>query len=80
MRSLHWFNLTLDKQLDLDARRLEVWLTHMEPLVQKGLAKTTLYLLAGHKDIRDYFTLILAGHKDIRDYFALIAVPHPPPD
>ena len=41
MRSLHWFDLTLDKQLDLGTRRLEVWLVHTEPLVQKGLAETT---------------------------------------
>ena len=66
MRSLHWFDLTLDKQLDLSTRQLEVWLVHTEPLAQKGLAETTRYLLA--------------GHTDFRDYFAPIAVPHPPPD
>ena len=31
MRSLHWFDLTLEKQLDLGTRKLEVWLAHTEP-------------------------------------------------
>ena len=66
MRSLHWFDLTLEKQLDLGTRKLEVWLAHTEPLAQKCLAETTRYLLAGHQDIGDCFTPI--------------AVPHPPPD
>ena len=66
MRSLHWFDLTLDKQLELGTYQLEVLLAHTEPLAQKGLTETTGYLLA--------------GHQDIRDYFPPIAVPQPPPD
>ena len=66
MRSLHWVDLTLDKQLELGTRQLEVWLAYMELFAQKGLAEMIRYLPA--------------GHKDVRDYFAPIAVLHPPPN
>ena len=66
MRSLHWFDLALDKQLELGTHPLEVWLAHTETLTQKGLAEMNHYLLA--------------NNQDIRYYFAPIAVPHPPPN
>ena len=52
---LHWFELTLDEQVDTHTHKLKVWLAHTEPLAQKGLAKTTRYLAAGHKDIQNFF-------------------------
>jgi hypothetical protein len=66
LRSLHWFDLTFDKQIELGTRKLEVWLAHTEPLTKQGLAETASYLAAGHQDIRDYFTPL--------------AIPYEPPD
>ena len=55
LRNLHWFEPALDAQLELDTRKLEVWLAHTETLVQQGLAEMATFVAAGHHDIRHFF-------------------------
>jgi hypothetical protein len=57
-RSSHYFDDTLEIQIDNTTRNLEIWLAHTEPLVQQGLAEAAQAIATGHQDIRDYFPIV----------------------